>query len=109
MNSEQAERFQELLEEACDHHIEYDGGKVVDRGFTKDDGGQCPMTCLFGRVSTYIMASEAGSMLEATISQEELWTLMHSFDGLELMDFQKQYVSAILIGRALRAKYITKE
>ena len=110
MNNAQAERFQELLEEACDHHIEYDGGTVITRVFQTEAGGQCPLTCLFGRIGVDLMVAECNDMLDTkSVTDEELWAFIFAFDGSVTSEPDKHFVSAILIGRALRGKYITKE
>jgi len=106
MNQLQAEHFQQLLEEACDRHIE-SGGRIISRRFTSyEDGGQCPLTCLLGRQTMYYKALEANRLLNThTISDEELWALVFAFDGKFVPDHQ-DFVSAKLIGKALRHKYI---
>ncbi len=107
MNVEQAERFQQLLEEACEHHIEYDSGTIVAKSFDNYSGGMCPMTCLFGRAPIMVMAEEANHLLgTTTITFAEIWALIDAFDGVSIHENYNQYVSAILIGRALREKYI---
>ncbi len=108
MNGEQAERFQQLLVEACDNHID-NGGKVVSGIFYTADGGKCPLSCLFGSVIVIHMAQELKSLVGGQHSEDELWAFVTSFDAKELAEYQKQYVSAILIGKELRRKYITKE
>ncbi len=107
MNGEQAERFQQLLEEACDHFIEYDGGRIVDRAFSDSKTGQCPLTCLFGKVLPEKMVVQTNSLLGIDImTVGDIWAFINAFDGNITMEYHKPYVSAILIGRALREKYI---
>lgn len=109
MNGEQAELFQQLLEEACDHFID-DGGIVITKSFVNlKDGGQCPLTCLLGRRDSFSMIKELSEMLDTTISWNELWTFISAFDGVDLLDYQKGSVSMILVAQSLRKKYITKE
>lgn len=106
MNGEQAQLFQQLLEEACDHFID-EGGKVITHSFVNlKDGGQCPLTCLFGRVNIETMTKEMVSMIDTTANYEEMWTFITAFDGGEIFDYQKKYVSMLLIAKALREKYI---
>lgn len=105
MNAEQAELFQKLLEEACDHFID-SGGKIITLSFLRKDGAMCPLTCLLGRRNTVDMMQELSQMLDTTISWDELWTFIHTFDGADLKEYQKQYVSMVLIGKSLRKKYI---
>ena len=105
MNGEQAERFQQLMEEACDHFID-GGGKIITYSFMRKDGAMCPLTCLLGRRHTLDMMKELSQMLDTTISWDELWTFIHSFDGADLKEYQKEYVSMMLVGKALREKYV---
>jgi hypothetical protein len=110
MNIDQAERFQELLEEACDHHIEYDGGRIISREFTDDNGGQCPLTCLLGTATELVIESmvrKTNQLLDTTtITSRELLSFISAFDGRDMLEYYKPYVSAILIGKALREKYL---
>lgn len=71
MNGEQAERFQQLLEEACDHHID-GGGKVITRFFKDSEGGRCPLACLFGLMDIRSIMNELKQMLGVTVSYEEM-------------------------------------
>jgi hypothetical protein len=109
MNGEQAERFEELLVEACEHFIE-GGGTIASGQFTSGTNSQCPMTCLFGRVDIGTMVEEASSMLGTTVSGKEIWAFIYAFDGKQLDDLQRNfylpYVSAKFVGKNLRAKYV---
>lgn len=115
MNVQQAERFQQLLIEACDKHLE-DGGKIIHRMFfEKDSNGACPLYCLFGRDTIIGMAKKLGQLVGGTHNEDEMWAFTIAFDGSfdihqwlgnPIADHQKKYVSAILIGKALRAKYL---
>jgi hypothetical protein len=102
MNAQQATLFQQLLEEACDHHLD-DGGTIVSSQFG-GDGSQCPMRCLFGSVGSDVMAQEAGTMLGITITVEDIWAIIWAFDNRGYLNLSS--VSASLIGQNLRAKYI---
>jgi hypothetical protein len=107
MNSEQANRLQELLEEACDHYLEYDNGKIIHRRFFDSEGGQCPLTCLFGPVSMKVMAEETNSLLGiSSVSDDELRAFVFAFDGMVMPEYYEHFVSASLIGKTLREKYI---
>lgn len=105
MNADQAELFQKLLEEACDHFTD-SGGKIITLSFMRSDGAMCPLTCLLGRRNTVDMLQELAHMLDTTISWDELWTFIHTFDSAAIKEHQKQYVSMVLIAKALREKYI---
>lgn len=108
MNADQAERFQELLEEACDHYIEYDGGRIISGNFGNvGDKTQCPLRSLFGMINVNDMVGEVNSLLDThTITESELWAFIDAFDDRPIDEYRRGFVSAILIGRALRAKYI---
>lgn len=106
MNAAQAQRFQQLLIEACDHYKEYEGGQIIARAF-KTDSGQCPITCLLGSVSENVdRIKEINSLLNTTtFSLNDLWSFTIAFDGDHPNGLAKN-VSASLVGAALRKKYL---
>lgn len=110
MNAEQAQRFQQLLDEACTHHIEYDGGTIIDRSFVRGSNGQCPLTCLFGQIGILNMERECQSLLETDkFSFRDVWAFMDGFDNRDNVQQVNNCVAAWLVGKALRAKYIQEK
>lgn len=106
MNHRQAELFRQLLIEACGHYQEVDGGKIIAGTWDKE-GGQCPITCLTGIHHTPgQIVDEINSLLgTTTFSWEEVMAFVYTFDD-NAYYARKQYVSAMLIARELRDKYI---
>lgn len=112
MNAKQAQQFRQLLIEACDHYKEYEGGSIIAGHFKAHDiDGQCPITCLVGSQAKvgdmYGIVSMINSILDTTsFTPLEVWAFIRAFDGSYMMFDYTQYVSATLIGRELRDRYI---
>jgi hypothetical protein len=107
MNHREAELFRSLLIEACDHYIEIEGGKIVAGAFQTLDGDQCPITCLCGRVVIPDAVKEINSMLGTTSFKiDDLWSFIGAFDN-DCANWYPNRVSARLIGKELRQRYIS--
>lgn len=106
MNAKQAHPFRALLEEACDAHIK-DGGRIISGVFGYDET-VCPIACLLNGTGSPVadFINLVQKEMNYTMSTDEVWAFITSFDGLNIHEEYEQYVFAILIGKALREKYI---
>jgi hypothetical protein len=95
MNFNQVQQFRQRLIEACDKHIAA-GGKIVSGTFKRRPNEVCPLTCLSLTDKDWV--SFGG----------ELWAFIIAFDDSRLTDKDKSYVGAVLLGKELRQKYLTK-
>jgi hypothetical protein len=104
MNATQVEKLRAKLIQACDDYI-VGGGKIITGSF-KNTAGQCPLLCLCGYIDSVSMTKEISSMIGGTVSVNELWTIIDSFDHNHSYEYSKPFVAAKLLGKELRARYI---
>jgi hypothetical protein len=108
MTPEKLQIFRTLLIIAIDKHLA-EGGTLISHSFQKDDNkSYCPVYLItegdFGHLDTVI-----GKLLDIKDLYEvdrDVWTFIHVFDGVE--DRVDPQSPMVVLGRELRAKYITK-
>jgi hypothetical protein len=103
---EQVDELKAQMIAACDQHLA-EGGTIIDTSFvgiiTGEERGMCPLGCLSGGHNYFAKANEILGL--PTDSWKEIWQFVAGFDGSD------RYLNPsllTLLGRELRAKYITK-
>jgi hypothetical protein len=106
ITQEQIDELKAQMIAACDKHLA-EGGTIICNSFVGIMAGQekhmCPLGCLSGGFNYFAKANEILGL--PTYSCKEIWDFVGGFDGSD----RYLYPSLLtLLGRELRAKYITK-
>lgn len=110
IDQDKVETLKGALIEACDKHLA-DGGKIRAGTFVGvfwGEPGMCPIGCLsggsdyFGKVAVILGGTEESY-------SDDIWDFVNAFDGHEVYSSRDPNGPLAVLGRELRAKYITEE
>lgn len=110
ITQEQIDNLKAQLIEACDKHLASGGtiraGTFV--GIMWGEAGMCPIGCLSGGKDYFAKVAEILEVTEEAC-KDDIWDFVNAFDGNKLFWPRDPNGPMAVLGRELRAKYITEE